>query len=390
MLGYVPALLQEQVERKNKLERELRKEKDNLRTMQREVHEMRKDLEQRQRRKQTMSLPIVSTVLQKVHELRVEIQRLQEECKKMTQEVDLNLDSRVPLGETDEEFYKNIYTGQQGFILPPSSRPPAPRPARRLQHGDSADGPHWICTQCTFQNHPLLDKCETCEMPRLLLGTDTCYCHPIPTKPCLTPSTGNACGETASSWAVVNCGVINRMMWLTEQRCKHTVTLYLVCYWHCDYMYCTNNCPHWLLDAKCIVFSRFAPVSSCKVTRHTSPSIGSTPSEKQPLLLGRHIVSVRTEGKNCYSVSQVSSSIRSTVESWCLDFLPFVITHFIQLCWRLRIVLMNWDEITWLESQLLPFSCYCADLCLFIRVLASIKWVCLLSFFMKWDFSSIT
>jgi hypothetical protein len=64
--------------------------------------------------------------LQKVHELRVEIQRLQEECKKMTHEVDMNLDSRVPLGETDEEFYKNIYTGQQGFILPPLPRPPAP------------------------------------------------------------------------------------------------------------------------------------------------------------------------------------------------------------------------------------------------------------------------
>lgn len=55
-------------------------------------------------------------------------------------------------------------------------------PGRRLQHGDSADGPHWTCTQCTFQNHPLLDKCETCEMPRLLIGTDTCYCHPIPLK----------------------------------------------------------------------------------------------------------------------------------------------------------------------------------------------------------------
>jgi len=72
-------------------------------------------------------------------------------------------------------------------------------PGRRLQHGDSADGPHWTCTQCTFQNHPLLDKCETCEMPRLLLGTDTCYCHPTPTKPSLTQPTGNACRETASS-----------------------------------------------------------------------------------------------------------------------------------------------------------------------------------------------
>jgi hypothetical protein len=54
----------------------------------------------------------------------VEIQRLQEECKRMTHEVDLKLDARVPLGETDEEFYKNIYTGQRGFILPPSPQLP--------------------------------------------------------------------------------------------------------------------------------------------------------------------------------------------------------------------------------------------------------------------------
>jgi len=63
VLDYVSGLLQKQVERKNKLERELRKEKDNLRSMQREVHEMRKDLEQRQRRKQTMCLPVVSSVV---------------------------------------------------------------------------------------------------------------------------------------------------------------------------------------------------------------------------------------------------------------------------------------------------------------------------------------
>ena len=160
---------------------------------------------------------------------------------------------------------------------------------RRLQHGDSADGPHWTCTQCTFQNHPLLDKCETCEMPRLLLGTDTCYCHPTPTKPSPTQLTGSACGETASSWAVVNCGVINRLMWLTEQRCKHTITLYLVSYWHCDYVYSTNNWTHWLLDAKCIVFVWFAPASWCKVNRHPSPSAGSIPSDMQPSLLGWHI-----------------------------------------------------------------------------------------------------
>jgi Skp family chaperone for outer membrane proteins len=63
VFGFVSALLQQQLERKNKLQRELRKEKENLRAMQREVQEMRKDLEQRQRCKQTMPLPIVSSVV---------------------------------------------------------------------------------------------------------------------------------------------------------------------------------------------------------------------------------------------------------------------------------------------------------------------------------------
>jgi hypothetical protein len=34
-----------------------------------------------------------------------------------------------------------------------------------------SDGPSWICSVCTFQNHPLLDKCEQCEMPNINLTT---------------------------------------------------------------------------------------------------------------------------------------------------------------------------------------------------------------------------
>jgi hypothetical protein len=63
MFDYVPVLLQQQLERKNKLQRELQKEKENRRAMQREIQEMEKDLEQRQRRKQAVSLPIVSSVV---------------------------------------------------------------------------------------------------------------------------------------------------------------------------------------------------------------------------------------------------------------------------------------------------------------------------------------
>ncbi|VVC88595.1 unnamed protein product [Leptidea sinapis] len=51
----------------------------------------------------------------------------------------------LPVPETaDGNFYSNIYTGQR----PPSS---------------------WQCHMCTFRNHPLLDKCEECDMPRIFV-----------------------------------------------------------------------------------------------------------------------------------------------------------------------------------------------------------------------------
>lgn len=60
------------------------------------------------------------------------------------------MDGREP--EESSNFYRNIYTGQR-----PSSS--------------------WQCHMCTFRNHPLLDKCEECEMPRILVGTSPPRTH---------------------------------------------------------------------------------------------------------------------------------------------------------------------------------------------------------------------
>lgn len=56
----------------------------------------------------------------------------------------------APLGETNEEFYQNIYTGQRLHL-------------QRMVE-PSEGGPHWICRMCTFSNHPLLNNCEECGM----------------------------------------------------------------------------------------------------------------------------------------------------------------------------------------------------------------------------------
>lgn len=83
----------------------------------------------------------------------------------------------VPLGETNEEFYQGIYTGQplptRPLNPPPlPSQPPAWRPQQSMtavdNDRDERSEPSWVCTMCTFDNHPLMNKCEECDMPRLL------------------------------------------------------------------------------------------------------------------------------------------------------------------------------------------------------------------------------
>lgn len=73
------------------------------------------------------------------------------------------------MGETSEEFYQNIYTGQH-FIL---SAAAASRNAQRqpsFNNNRISDpqegGPPWTCRMCTFSNHPLLSMCEQCGMIR--------------------------------------------------------------------------------------------------------------------------------------------------------------------------------------------------------------------------------
>ncbi|XP_014477206.1 PREDICTED: TGF-beta-activated kinase 1 and MAP3K7-binding protein 3 isoform X2 [Dinoponera quadriceps] len=162
------ALVEAQLIRKEKLAKELRNEKGRLEVMRKEL--------------QALARPQDPSELKR--KLKSEIYQLQIECDRLADEVDQWSDTRVPLGETNEEFYQGIYTGQPlPTRLLASSNPPPPlpnRPPAWLPEGRSAtigqhdndreerDGPSWVCNMCTFDNHPLMSNCEECEMPRLL------------------------------------------------------------------------------------------------------------------------------------------------------------------------------------------------------------------------------
>ncbi len=50
---------------------------------------------------------------------------------------------------------------------PVGRRPPPPPP--NIPRLPEEEGEPWSCSACTFKNHPALEKCEICEMPRITL-----------------------------------------------------------------------------------------------------------------------------------------------------------------------------------------------------------------------------
>ncbi|XP_076241717.1 TAK1-associated binding protein 2 isoform X2 [Calliopsis andreniformis] len=158
-------LVAEQLARKERLARELRAEKGRLEAMKKELQSLTRPFD---------SLMPPQELKKK---LRSEIYQLQVECDRLADEVDQWSDPRVPLGETNEEFYQDIYTGQPLPSRSVSSNPPplpSHPPAWQPEFGghnldrEERDGPSWVCRMCTFDNHPLMNKCEQCDMPRLL------------------------------------------------------------------------------------------------------------------------------------------------------------------------------------------------------------------------------
>ncbi|CAH1275577.1 unnamed protein product [Diabrotica balteata] len=139
-----PPLALKQQARIERLRLELNTEKAKLLLMKQEIQELEKSRLQSE----------INAEIEK--HLIKEIKHLRFQCN------DLELDG--------EAFYNNIYTGQgiNEFSIPiPRLRQ---NTRRRLHHQPTPkfEGPKWNCELCTFLNHPILDKCEQCDFPRIL------------------------------------------------------------------------------------------------------------------------------------------------------------------------------------------------------------------------------
>ncbi|XP_068035920.1 TGF-beta-activated kinase 1 and MAP3K7-binding protein 3 isoform X5 [Anomalospiza imberbis] len=164
--AYTQALLLHQRARMERLAKELKLEKEELERLKTEVNGMEHDLMQRRLRRVSCTTAIPTP--EEMTRLRSLNRQLQINVDCTLKEVDL-LQSR---GNFDPKatcnFYDNI---EPGPVVPPkpykkehqNSSKQTPRTQPR---DEDFEGAPWNCGSCTFLNHPALNRCEQCEMPR--------------------------------------------------------------------------------------------------------------------------------------------------------------------------------------------------------------------------------
>ncbi|XP_064604225.1 TGF-beta-activated kinase 1 and MAP3K7-binding protein 2-like [Liolophura sinensis] len=208
---YIKALLSHQHVRKETLESDLDRETKKLEQLRGQVTQMEENMAE-----SSQAFPTVEDLTK----LRDSNRKLLTEIQCMTREIDMYNQGRTPLGiwnAQDEQFFQHLDQGRpsalpnvgvplphrvplhthaqshtpqrptQTLTPPRTSRPlpsvpapvpnitsqvpPAPGPQANSSSGDSEEGEQWSCTACTFLNHPALNKCECCEIPRVHLGS---------------------------------------------------------------------------------------------------------------------------------------------------------------------------------------------------------------------------
>jgi len=173
-IAYTRALLSHQMEQLFKLESSLRAEKGEVDQLRHEVRDLEESFSRRQ-----LKNPAIA-VEKEVQELTSHITNLRGECEMMSEKVTHLTAGKVPLGETSINF--------QHYLKDESTTVPEPNDAidGRLTEGrqpvggsssvhmrpeEEGEVGKWDCTECTFANHPSLDTCEICDMPRINIGS---------------------------------------------------------------------------------------------------------------------------------------------------------------------------------------------------------------------------
>jgi len=185
------ALLSHQMEQLLKLKNELsegRKEVDGIKG---DVRQMEQELKAQEMLLKSAPQKMVQI---EVKQLETDIGQLRGACDDMSKRVTHLTAGKVPLGETSINF-ENYLAANQPSVPDPLLASAGPGVVTNLEltaPGETNRGQRdkWACSECTFSNHPDLESCEICEMPRFELGAEShprhskdCFCNPREIKP---------------------------------------------------------------------------------------------------------------------------------------------------------------------------------------------------------------
>lgn len=161
--AYTQALLLHQRARMERLMKELLLEQQKLEQLKGDVNNMEYDALQRRFRRVNSTSLIPRP--EEMTRLRSQNRQLQIDIDCTLKETDL-LQSR---GKFDPKAMNNFYDNiQPGPVVPPTSgKKEGTQASKRVpQTDEDFEGAQWNCESCTFLNHPALNRCEQCEMPR--------------------------------------------------------------------------------------------------------------------------------------------------------------------------------------------------------------------------------
>ncbi|KAF6390919.1 TGF-beta activated kinase 1 (MAP3K7) binding protein 3 [Rhinolophus ferrumequinum] len=170
--AYTQALLLHQRARMERLAKQLKLEKEELERLKAEVNRMEHDLMQRRLRRVSCTTSIPTP--EEMTRLRSMNRQLQINVDCTLKEVDLlqSRDSSDPCTierkarriSVTSKVQVDIHDTQAASAdehLPGSKQSPRTQP-----RDEDYEGAPWNCDSCTFLNHPALNRCEQCEMPR--------------------------------------------------------------------------------------------------------------------------------------------------------------------------------------------------------------------------------
>ncbi|XP_038058976.1 mitogen-activated protein kinase kinase kinase 7-interacting protein 3 homolog [Patiria miniata] len=161
--AYTEALLMHQRARYERLIKELEEEKKSLALMREQNSGMEREVSHKRKnhRSPFPTLEEIGLLRKQKHQLQIDI-----EC--MTREIESYKSQGLMDVTQATSFYGNMgSTGAPGPVPPILNNNPIPE---TVIDAEPPPPPYeslmWSCSACTLLNHPALDKCEACEMPR--------------------------------------------------------------------------------------------------------------------------------------------------------------------------------------------------------------------------------